>query len=227
MLVLDLLECSRLEQCWRINFISATLTEICKLICAFESKQCLLDSIPTFLLKLCFYKLGPIITNLSLSFSLFLEEFLHSHSNKLFPAFSQKHLYPLIFPQLSFEFKPQLHFQNSRKLLTCFLFILLTAFFILMNLLFFKFTMALSLQWILVRTLHSFYLSFDKQVSETCKACYFHIRALRHIRTSLTIEASKTIAAAIVGSRLDFCNSLAGTSVSNLTRLQRVQNTLA
>ena len=71
-------------------------------------------------------------------------------------------------------------------------------------------------------------MSFDKQVSETCKACYFHIRAFRHIRTSLTIEASKTIAAAIVGSRLDFCNSLlAGTSDSNLTRLQRVQNTLA
>ena len=66
-------------------------------------------------------------------------------------------------------------------------------------------------------------MSFDKQVSETCKACYFHIRALRHIRTSLTTEASKTIAAAIVGSRLDFCNSLlAGTSVSNLTRLHRV-----
>ena len=71
-------------------------------------------------------------------------------------------------------------------------------------------------------------MSFDKQVSETCKACYFHIRALRHIRASLTTEASKTIAAAIVGSRLDFCNSLlAGTSVSNLTRLQHVQNTLA
>ena len=71
-------------------------------------------------------------------------------------------------------------------------------------------------------------MSFDKQVSETCKACYFHIRALRHIRPSLTTEASKTIAAAIVGSRLDFCNSLlAGTSVSNLTRLQFVQNTLA
>ena len=71
-------------------------------------------------------------------------------------------------------------------------------------------------------------MSFDKQVSETCKACYFHIRALRHIRASLTTEASKTIAAAIVGSRLDFCNSfLAGTSASNLARLQRVQNTLA
>ena len=71
-------------------------------------------------------------------------------------------------------------------------------------------------------------MSFDKQVSETCKACFFHIRALRHIRASLTAEASKTIAVAIVGSRLDYCNSLlAGTSVSNLTRLQHVQNALA
>ena len=67
-------------------------------------------------------------------------------------------------------------------------------------------------------------MSFDKQVSETCKACYFHIRALLHIRAYLTTEASDTI----TGSRLDFCNSLlAGTSVANLTRLQLVQNTLA
>ena len=67
-------------------------------------------------------------------------------------------------------------------------------------------------------------MSFDKLVSEACKACFFHIRALHHIRASLTTEASKTIA----GSRLDYCNSLlAGTSISNLTRLQRVQNTLA
>ena len=71
-------------------------------------------------------------------------------------------------------------------------------------------------------------MSFDRQVSETCKASYFHIRALRHIRPSLTTEACKSIAAAIVGSRLDYCNSLlAGTSVSNLARLQLVQNTLA
>ena len=71
-------------------------------------------------------------------------------------------------------------------------------------------------------------MSFDKQVSETCKACYFRTCALRHIRASLTTEASKTIAAVIVGSRFDFCNSLlACTSVSNLARLQRVRNTLA
>ena len=58
-----------------------------------------------------------------------------------------------------------------------------------------------------------------------------------HISTSVpcttfdllfTTEAAKTIASALVGSRLDYCNSLlAGTSVSNLARLQLVQNTLA
>ena len=65
-------------------------------------------------------------------------------------------------------------------------------------------------------------------MSETCKACYFHIRSLRHIRASLTTVASKTVTAAIVDSRLDFCNSLlAGTSISNLARLQCVQNTLS
>ena len=43
------------------------------------------------------------------------------------------------------------------------------------------------------------HMSFDKHVSEICKASYFHIRALRHIRSSLTTEAAKTIAVAIVG----------------------------
>jgi hypothetical protein len=72
------------------------------------------------------------------------------------------------------------------------------------------------------------HMSFDKHVSEICKASYFHIRALRHIRSSLTTEAAKTVAVAIVGSRLDYCNSLlTGTSASNLARLQLVQNTLA
>ena len=60
------------------------------------------------------------------------------------------------------------------------------------------------------------------------KAWYFHIRALRHIRSSLTTEAAKTIAVAIVSFRLDHCNSLlAGMSASNLAHFQMVQNTLA
>ena len=61
-----------------INFIPGTLTEIYKLISASESKQCPLDSIPTFLLKLCFNELGPIITNLvnlSLSEGIFPSSF--------------------------------------------------------------------------------------------------------------------------------------------------------
>ena len=60
------------------NFIPATHTEIHKLISASESKQCPLDSIPTFLLKLCFNELGPIITNLvnlSLSEGIFPSSF--------------------------------------------------------------------------------------------------------------------------------------------------------
>ena len=72
------------------------------------------------------------------------------------------------------------------------------------------------------------YLSINRFQKHACKASYFHIRALRHIRSSLTAEAAKTVATAKVGSRLDYCNSLlAGISVSNLSRLQLVQNTLA
>jgi len=55
-----------------------------------------------------------------------------------------------------------------------------------------------------------------------------HTRALRRIRQFITIADSKNIAAAVVGSRLDYCNSLLyGVSVANLNKLQRVQNSLA
>jgi len=71
-------------------------------------------------------------------------------------------------------------------------------------------------------------LSFDKHVSNVVRACNFHIRALRHIRPLLTLEAAKTVAVSIVGSRLDYCNSLLyGTTERNFDRLQRVQNILA
>ena len=61
-----------------------------------------------------------------------------------------------------------------------------------------------------------------------CKACYFHLRSLRHIRRSLTDDMSKSIAVALVQSRLDYCNSLLfGVSQFNLDKLQRVQNLAA
>ena len=71
-------------------------------------------------------------------------------------------------------------------------------------------------------------LSFNQQVDGVCKSCYFHIRALRHVRDSLPDDVAKTVAVSIVTSRLDYCNALyAGMSATNFDKLQRVQNTLA
>ena len=71
-------------------------------------------------------------------------------------------------------------------------------------------------------------LTFNQHVSSVCKSANYHIRALRHIRASLTDEMAKSIAVALVSSRLDYANSvLYGTSQANLHKLQRVQNTLA
>lgn len=71
-------------------------------------------------------------------------------------------------------------------------------------------------------------LSMDRHVSSVVSSCNFHIRALRHIRPRLTLDAAKCVAVSIIGARLDYCNSLLhGTSQRNLDRLQRVQNSLA
>jgi Reverse transcriptase (RNA-dependent DNA polymerase)/Endonuclease-reverse transcriptase len=71
-------------------------------------------------------------------------------------------------------------------------------------------------------------LAFDQHIANVCKASYFHIRALRHIRKSLPYDVVKTVASSIVGSRMDYCNALfVGMSESNFSKLQRVQNALA
>jgi hypothetical protein len=71
-------------------------------------------------------------------------------------------------------------------------------------------------------------LSLDSHVSETVKNCHFHLRALQHIRPSLTREVANTIACSVVAARIDYCNSLlAGVSEKNLDKLQRTQNRAA
>ena len=71
-------------------------------------------------------------------------------------------------------------------------------------------------------------LSFNTHVNNVCKASYFHIRALRHVRECIDEETARTVASAIVGARLDYCNSvLHGTTISNINKIQRVINTLA
>ena len=155
-----------------INFIPATLAEIYKLISASESKQCPLDSIPTFLLKLCFNELGPIITNL-VNLSLSEGIFLLSFKQALASLFSKNHLYPLMISTTFVQFQTSSSFPKfSRKLLlpafnlTCLLthclllFSLLTGSSILLKLLFLKSTMTSSLRWIVVRSLHSFFSTY-------------------------------------------------------------------
>ena len=63
-------------------------------------------------------------------------------------------------------------------------------------------------------------LTFNQHVTDVVRACMYHTRALRHIRSLLTVAAAKSIATSIVGARLDYCNSLLyGTSECNLDRL--------
>ena len=51
-------------------------------------------------------------------------------------------------------------------------------------------------------------LNFRKHISQTCRACFYHIRDLHRIRKSLTLDFVKQIAVALVSSKLDYCNSL-------------------
>ena len=69
--------------------------------------------------------------------------------------------------------------------------------------------------------------SFTKHVKSVCKLCFIQMRDLRQIRQYLTRDAALMAANALVGSRLDYCNSLfRGLSVSNLRKLQCIQNSL-
>jgi hypothetical protein len=70
-------------------------------------------------------------------------------------------------------------------------------------------------------------LTLYKRVSDVVRACNYHTRALRHIRPLLSVDSAKTVAAAIVGARLDYGNSiLHGSSLKNLHCFQRVKNSL-
>ena len=71
-------------------------------------------------------------------------------------------------------------------------------------------------------------LMLTAHVGALCKATYFHIRALRHIRKTLSIDNAKTVASALVGFRLDYANSMwYGASAASISKSQRIQNSLA
>ena len=109
-----------------------------------------------------------------LSISLFLKEFFHRHLNKLLSSlFSKNHLYPLMisttfvqsltstsFPKFSKKLLPPAFNLICLLTLCLLLFNLLTGSSIQLKLLFSKFTMTSSLRWIVVRSLHSFFLTY-------------------------------------------------------------------
>jgi len=71
-------------------------------------------------------------------------------------------------------------------------------------------------------------LSFDQHINNIIKNCNYHLQALRHLRSSVTTEVANMLACSIIGSRIDYCNSLfAGMSDKNLNKLQRIQNRAA
>ena len=63
--------------------------------------------------------------------------------------------------------------------------------------------------------------NFKRQISQTCKICFYHIRDFRRIRNYLSPKAAKAVACALATSHLDYCNSLL---YRDIGRLQRVQN---
>ena len=70
--------------------------------------------------------------------------------------------------------------------------------------------------------------NFKKHISKICSSCFYHIRDLFRIRKLISFDTAKTIATALVISRLDYANSiLHGISTEQINRLQRVQNSLA
>ena len=71
-------------------------------------------------------------------------------------------------------------------------------------------------------------LNMERQVNNTTKNCYYHLRRIAKARRCLPPEARKTLIHASVISRLDYANALyTGLPNTLLGRLQRTQNAAA
>ena len=72
------------------------------------------------------------------------------------------------------------------------------------------------------------HLRFDSHANNVAKACSYHIRVLRHVRSLLTDDVALTVACSIVHSRLDYCNALlCSASAVTFDKLQCFQNNLS
>ena len=63
-------------------------------------------------------------------------------------------------------------------------------------------------------------LSVHQHIGYLSKFCFYHIRDLRRIRSTMDFDTSRTIATSLVHSKLDYCNSLYyNLPVSQINRL--------
>ena len=64
-------------------------------------------------------------------------------------------------------------------------------------------------------------VTFRSHISAVCSLCFYHMRDLRRIHRHLDPDSAKLLAAALVSSRLNYCNSLSyGIADIDLTRVQ-------
>lgn len=71
-------------------------------------------------------------------------------------------------------------------------------------------------------------LSMSTHVNNIVNTCYFHIRQLRLVRRSLTLESTEALVRAFIHSRLDYCNgTLTGLPDYAYKRLQSVMRSAA
>ena len=71
-------------------------------------------------------------------------------------------------------------------------------------------------------------LNMDKHVNKIVSHCYKLLKDIGRIRSVITKEQTEKLVHAVIGSRLDYCNSLLfGINKFNINKLQKVQNTAA
>jgi len=66
-------------------------------------------------------------------------------------------------------------------------------------------------------------LSMSQQVTAVCRSCYYQLRQLKSVKSSLTREALHSLIQAFVQCKLDYCNS----ALAGVAKLQSVQNMAA
>ena len=70
--------------------------------------------------------------------------------------------------------------------------------------------------------------NFRQHISQVCKSFFYHRLSPSNSASLIYIYTAKTISMALIGSRLDYCNSLQNDiGKIDLAKLQRVQNCLA